>query len=287
VQPRHRWELALIGVCALWGSTFTLVRDVLERMPPFLYIALRFALAGATLAAFGAFRGLRRDEVRAGILIGIPLFVGYATQATGQQYTSPSNAGFITGLFIVFTPVVSAVSARRLPSRALGNAVALATAGLALLAMPSGFGLRRGDALILGTAIAFSFHILFIGRLAPGRSALRLTAVQVTFAGVAAGIWSVIAERRAPPGNEPFLWFAIAVMGIFATAVGFIVQTRTQQHSPPTRTAVILTAEPVFAGIFGYLLAGDRLGVRGYTGAALIVAAILAAELRAPDEEKV
>lgn len=266
-----------------------MIRDVVEVMPPFLYIALRFALAAAVLAAFGAFRGISRAEVRAGVVIGLPLFAGYALQITGQQYTSPSNAGFITGLFVVITPVLSALLARKLPAPINVAAVLLATGGLVLLAMPAGFHLRHGDALVLGTAVVFSVHILLIARLSPGRSALALVGVQTATAAVLATVWTLVAERTAPPGfgAHPFAWFGIAVTGIIATAIAFLVQTRQQQHSSPTRTAVILTAEPVFAGIFGYWLAGDRLGARGTAGAILIVGAILAAELFAPEREEV
>jgi len=194
----RRWDLALIGICALWGATFTMIRDIVVVMPPFLYIALRFALAALTLAAFGGFRGLRRAELRAGIVIGLPLFAGYAFQITGQQYTSPSNAGFITGLFIVITPVLSALVSRKLPSGVSIGAVVLATGGLVLLAMPAGFHLQHGDALILGTAFAFAIHIMFIARMSKGRSALRLVAVQTATAAIIAGTDAVawLSQRR-------------------------------------------------------------------------------------------
>lgn len=287
MRTRHRWELALIAVTALWGATFTWIRDALERIEPFLYIALRFWLAAAVLALVGGFRGLTRDEARAGAIIGLPLFAGYAFQIVGQQYTSPSNAGFITGLFVVFTPLVAALLYRTMPSRAAIGGVMLATIGLMLLAMPTGASLRRGDALVLGTAIAFAFHIVAIGHYAPGRSVVRLVAVQTLVAATMATAWTLVAERQAPPGSDAFLWFVVVVTGVFATAVGFLVQTRAQQEAPPTRTAVILTAEPVFAGIFGYVLAGDRLGARGYAGAVVIVVAIVIAELLGSERERV
>jgi drug/metabolite transporter (DMT)-like permease len=275
-----------VGVTVLWGATFTLVRDLLEKIPPFLYISLRFWIAAATVGAFGGFRGLTKDDVRAGTIIGVPLFVGYATQAVGQQYTSPSNAGFITGLFVVATPVIATILYRTIPSWPAVTGVALATLGLYLLAAPSGH-LHKGDALLLGTAVAFAFHVMAIGHLSPGRSALRLVAVQSVVAAIIATAWTLGAEHHRPPGADAGSWFVIALTGVFATAVGFFVQTRAQQHTSPTRTAVILTAEPVFAGIFGYVLAGDRLGARGYAGAALIVAAIVVSEFLAPEMERV
>ena len=219
-------------------------------------------------------------------ITGFALFAGYAFQTVGLQYTTASNAGFITGMFVVFTPVIGAIVFRRLPSTAAGLGVILATGGLVLLAMPSGFHLRRGDALEVMTAITFAVHILLIARLGKDIPALRFTAVQIATAALLALAWSAVGEHNLGHPDAG-TWFGIVLTGILATALAFLVQTRAQKEIPPTRTAVILTAEPVFAGVFGYLVADDRLGARGYAGAGLIVAGILVAELFAPSEEVV
>lgn len=284
---RRRWELALVGVAAVWGSTFVVVKDAVERIPPFQYLALRFAVAAAVLAAFGAFRGLGPDEVRAGGLAGAALFGGYALQTVGLQYTSASNAGFITGLFVVITPVLGAVALRRFPSTTSSIGVVLATTGLVLLAMPSKFSIGRGDTLEVLCAVSFAAHILVLSRLAPGRSALRMAGVQIAVTAAASAIWSLAADGVSLPGADAGVWLAIVGTGVFASAFAFMIQTRAQQIVPPTRTAVILTAEPVFAGIFGFVLAGDRMGARGYAGAALIIAGILVAEALAPVAEEI
>jgi len=281
----YRWELALIGVAVIWGATFTVVRDAVARMPPLLFIGLRFLLATGVLAIAGAFKGLSKREFRLGAITGLALFAGYGFQTVGLQYTSASNAGFITGMFVVFTPVIAALVFRRLPSTAASVGVILATGGLVLLAMPSGFHLRKGDALEVMTAITFALHILLIARLGRDIPALRFAAVQIATAAFLALMWSAAFERPSGRGPDAGTWLGIVLTGIFATALAFLVQTRAQKAIPPTRTAVILTAEPVFAGIFGYLVAGDRLGARGYGGAVLIVAGILVAELFAPAEE--
>jgi len=264
-----RWELALIGIAVIWGATFTVVKDAVERMPPFLFLGLRFALATGVLAIVGAFKGLTKQEARAGAITGLALFAGYAFQTVGLQYTTASNAGFITGMFVVFTPVLGAIVFRRLPSTAAGLGVILATGGLVLLAMPSGFHLRRGDALEVMTAITFAVHILLINHFGRNIPALRFAAVQIATAGALSLIWSGLGEHHVGHPDAG-TWLGIVVTGVFATALAFLVQTRAQQEIPPTRTAVILTAEPVFAGIFGYLVAGDRLGARGDVGAVQI-----------------
>lgn len=287
MRGRYRWEFALIGICAIWGGTFVLVQDAVERVPPFLYLALRFAVAALALAALRVHRGLTRAEARAGVLMGLALFAGYAFQTVGLQYTSASNAGFLTGMFVVFTPVIGALVYRTLPARPVLAGVILATGGLVLLAMPSGFRIGRGDSLEVLTAVAFAVHILVIGHLGPGKSAARLTFVQVCTAAVLASAWSIGAERTVPPWTDATVWFAVLLTGVFATSVAFFVQTRAQQQIPPTRTAVILAAEPLFAGIFGYVVAGDRIGARGLAGGALIIAGIIVAELRARSGGKV
>ncbi|HJT37668.1 MAG TPA: DMT family transporter, partial [Actinomycetota bacterium] len=136
------------------------------------------------------------------------------------------------------------------------------------------------------TAITFAAHILLIARLGKDIPALRFAAVQISTAAALALLWSAAAEHHVGHPDAG-TWGGIVLTGVLATAVAFLVQTRAQQEVPPTRTAVILTAEPVFAGVFGYWIAGDRLGARGYLGAVLIVAGILIAELFAPEAETV
>ncbi|MBI4729390.1 MAG: DMT family transporter [Acidobacteria bacterium] len=281
-----RWETALVGISLVWGSTFVLVQDAVDRVPPSQFLAIRFALATIAMAAAGGLRGLGREDLRAGIPIGVALFAGYALQTVALRHTTASNTGFITGLFVVFTPLIGATVTRRLPSAATAGGVALATAGLALLATPSGIHLGAGDALALGCAVAFAAHIVLLGHLGAGRPAIRITTVQIAAAAAASGVWNM-AKGQAVPSIPAPVWGAALLTGVLASAVAFFVQTSAQRVVPPTRAAVILTAEPVFAAVFGYLFAGDRLSARGYGGAALILAGILVAELLAPAREEV
>lgn len=280
-----RWELALVAIAAIWGATFVLVQDAVAAAPPMQFLAIRFALATAVMALAGAFRGTTPGDLRAGGLAGLALFAGYAFQTVGLQYTSASNAGFLTGMFVVFTPVLGAAALRVLPSRAATAGVVLAATGMVLLTMPSGLTIGKGDGLEILTAIAFAVHILVLSRVARARSALRLAAVQLAVVTVITTLWSALGERQAVSGRAS-VWFAAAFTAMFATALAFFVQTRAQQILPPVRTAVILAAEPVFAGITGYAVAGDRLGARGITGALLIVGGIVVAALLAPAHER-
>ena len=256
----YRWELAMLAVTAVWGSTFVLVRDAVAQVPPFTFIAYRFLAAALLLAALRPrlAAGGQPGLVGAGAVAGLALFAGYGFQTVGLQYTTASNAGFITGLSVVLTPLLAAV-------------------GLGLLSLQA-LEVRRGDALVLGCAVAFAAHILLLGRYAPRFSSYRLAVVQLGSAGLLALAWAALAGDLVVPGSAE-VWVALLITSVAASAGAFLIQTRAQREVSPTRTAVILTMEPVFAGLFGFLLAGERLSGRGWLGAGLILAGMLVAEL--------
>lgn len=297
---RRGWEIALLGITVIWGATFPIVKCSIERCPdmrwglglatvskpttPFMFLGLRFTVAALILMALAP-RIATRLLLPAAVA-GLALFAGYAFQTAGLQRTSASNAGFITGLFVVLVPLFGAVLVRKAPSPAAATGVVLATAGLFLLSSPSGIHLGAGDAMVLGAAASFSVHILLTSRLAPRADPRSLVAVQMAVAAIASLLWTGMGERTAVP-TQGALWGAVLITGILASALAFIVQTRAQRDIAPTRTAVILTMEPVFAGLFGLAMLSEHLGARGYAGAALILAGILVAETLAPAREAV
>jgi drug/metabolite transporter (DMT)-like permease len=242
-----------------------------------MFLTLRFTLAAAILAP--ATRRLPKRMIGPGLLVGGALFAGYAFQTLGLERTSASNVGFITGLFVVLTPLFGALAGRALPRPDVGLAVVLATGGLFLLASRSGLELGPGERVVLATAVSFALHIVLTGAFAGRVDTAAFTGFQLTVAAVAS--FTVTAAR----GNlniprESGIWGAVVVTAVLASALGFFVQTRTQRHITPTRTALIITMEPVFAGVFGYLMLGERLTGRGYAGAALILVSIMLAGRR-------
>lgn len=268
----------------MWGITFPVVKQAVEKVPPYSFNAVRFVLAAAVLAAVSvpALRRLSRIGWRHGALLGVALFVGYAFQTIGLQYTTSSNAGFVTGMFVVFTPLLSAVVLRRPPERAAVVGVALAAIGLALLSLGDSFLPRLGDVLILGCAIAFAAHIVGLGAWSDRHDAVGLTVVQMMVAGLLHGAFALVFEvGRAPGSWDRSVVVALLVTAVLASAAAFWIQTAAQRYIPPTRTALILTMEPVFAGLFGFLLLNEALSGRGWVGCALILAGMLTAELRA------
>jgi drug/metabolite transporter (DMT)-like permease len=273
-------ELALVGVAGVWGLTFTMVQDAIAILPTFAFLAYRFA--GATAIVAPVFRRalaqLPRDGWRAGALMGVFLTAGYVFQTLGLERTTPSDAGFITGLFVVLTPVLGALVLRQRISGAAWVAAAVSAVGLYLLSGAGGHLSLRGNGLVFLGAVSFAAHILATGRAAGRFDVGALLVIQLAVAAVACLALALAnGDVEAPHGAT--VWSALAVTAVFASALGFFVQTYAQQHAPPARTALILASEPAFAGLFGYLLAGDRLSAVAWLGAGLIMAAIVAVEL--------
>jgi drug/metabolite transporter (DMT)-like permease len=279
-QVRLWADLSLLVVTAVWGGTFVMVKDAMADAGPLTFVALRFALAAAVLAPLvGISRAhFSRPMALGGAAAGLFLFAGYVLQTAGLQFTSASKAGFITGLSVVIVPTVAAAMLRRPPARATAIGVALATVGLALLSLQGDLGVELGDLLVLGCAAAFALHILVVGHVAPKADVLALTSVQIAAAAAFTTVGAALFERPTADQLRAILP-AAAFTGLFATVAAFYLQTKAQRFTTPTRTALIFSLEPVFAALFGFLLAGDRLGWRALVGCALILAGMLIAQL--------
>lgn len=270
--------VALILVTAVWGVTFVQVKDAVAIYPLFAFLAVRFAIASATLALPAAkrVRGLGRSGAVGGAFLGLLLAAGYALQTAGLERTTVSNTGFITGMYVVLTPLIALVLYRSRIGLAAWGGVAVATAGLAML---SGIhaGSVTGDLLVLAAAAVYSLQIVLMERYAPRHDALAFTFVEMAAACVGLLVVAlVLGDLSVPHGWT--VWGALLVTGIFASALGFLVQTWAQRRTSATRTALAFSLEPVWTALFGYTLAGDRLGALGWGGCAAIMAGIVLAE---------
>jgi drug/metabolite transporter (DMT)-like permease len=270
--------VALIAVTAVWGVTFVQVKDAVDLYPLFGFLALRFAIASIVLAVPAAkrLRSLGRSGWAAGSALGLLLALGYGLQTAGLERTTVSNAGFITGLYVVFTPLLALLLFHTRVGGAVWIGVALAVLGLAMLS-GVGAGDPLGDLLVLLGSAAYSVQIVLMERFAPRYDPVAFTQAELLaacagFAVVAAPLGQI----DVPHGWT--VWGALLVTGIFASALAFLVQTWAQQRTSATRTALAFALEPVWAGIFGFWLAGDRLGAIGWGGCAVIMAGIVVAE---------
>lgn len=283
---RKKWgaELALIGNALIWGSTFVLVKEALDDASTLVFLALRFALASVALAF--AFRPLPskfsagRPLIQGGVVAGLFLFAGYMFQTLGLRMTTPSKSAFITGLSIVMVPVFAAVLHRKNPLLSEWVGVGVAAVGMGLLTLEGPWTkLNRGDLLTIICAVAFAIHVIVVGHYAPKYGFQALTLVQVATSAVLAGglLWWVETPfLRWTPG----LVFALVVTALLATALAFSVMSWAQQYTTATRTALILSLEPVFAWATSFVLEGELLSRQASAGAVLILGGILLVELK-------
>ncbi len=265
-------HISLLLVSIIWGATFPLVKVSLYYISPMGFLTLRFLLASLIILAV-YFRKIFKNlnALKASLILGVFLFLGYAFQTVGLKFTTSSNAGFITGLYVVFTPLFSHFIVREKLTGRIITALFLAVMGLYLL---SGIhGLNFGDFLELLCAIAYGVHVSLIGKFSKEYDASSLTMLQLFFVFLFSSfLWTYEGFSFNP---APILIFGIIFTGIFASALGIFVQVKAQRKIPPARAAIIFTTEPVFAGIFSWIFLGEIFDYLRIMGASLIILAML------------
>jgi drug/metabolite transporter (DMT)-like permease len=286
---------ALVAVAIVWGWAFLAVADAIVLYPMYAFLAWRFALAAIAFVAFypRVFKRLNAASLRMGLLAGIVLSAGYILQTwglDGATKTTPAKAAFITGLYVVITPLLQAVLLRKRPRKSTVAGGLIALAGLWLL---SGIGSSVGgwvfgDTLVVLCAVAFSVHIIVLGSTGEHHDFAVLTLVQLSTVAVVCGVISALKEHVGPPTNWSVIG-AIVLCGVLASAMAFAVQTWAQKKLPPSRVALILVSETAWGGVFGWSAAGVW-PVREVAGAALMFAGLIISEALAafgPSAEKV
>jgi drug/metabolite transporter (DMT)-like permease len=270
--------LALILVTAIWGVTFVQVKDAVEIYPLFAFLAVRYAIATGALALVGGRRVLTlgRSGFVAGGVIGVLLGLGIGLQTAGLERTTVSSTGVITGLYVVLTPLFGLLLFRTRVGLEVWAGVTLAIVGLALLSGVDA-GSTSGDLLVLASAAAQALQIVMVERYASRYDAIALVLVEMgaCFLGFLA-IALALGELEVPHGRT--VWGALLVTGVFASALSYLIQVWAQRRISAARIAIVFSLETVFAGLFGYWLADERLGLLGWGGCAVILAGILIAE---------
>jgi len=276
-KKRMQAEVSMLLVAAIWGSTFVVVKNALQEIGPFRFLGLRFLLAFLVLLllSFPCIKKINRHTWLAGGILGLFLFIGYVFQTIGLKYTTSTNAGFITGISVVLVPIIFSLLYRRRPTVSTTITVILAATGLFFLSFPrNSFSLAYGDFLVLICAFGFAFHIIFVDRYSHRHNAIAITAVQILFVGIVSLLIGLINE----PWPEHFsanLLTALFITAVFATSLAFLLQNALQKYSTPTRIAIVLTTEPIFAALAGYLWAEEILSHRAMFGAGLILVSML------------
>ena len=286
-HPRWQADLALALVAVVWGSTFVVVKRALADVSTLYFLFLRFSLAGLCLVLLfaPAFRKMPRREIASGLgagaIAGLFLWLGYILQTLGLKYTTAGNSGFLTGLYIVLVPLIGAAFLRKRPNHREILGIAIATAGMVVMTLPSlaaHFTINLGDLLTLGCAVAFAFHLITVGYYSRRQKTEALTLGQIACAAVLSGL-SLRMEPLHIAWNRA-VWIAILLTAIFATAAAFALQTWAQRYTTPTRTALIFALEPVVALVTAVSIGGEALTIYAVAGGALILTGILAVELK-------
>jgi drug/metabolite transporter (DMT)-like permease len=268
---------ALISVAIIWGAAFVLMKPAIEKQPIFDFLATRFTIAVLIMILIrpSVLKLIRGDIIKFGFPLGAILGAGYITQTIALQETTAAITGFLTGLYVVLTPIFAWLAFRQKIARKVWLAVALATAGLALMSI-TGVAIEVGQIWGILCAILFAVHIVGLGAWSPGRDAYALTVVQLAAAGVVCWIGALADGYQVPPSDD--VWFAVLFTAVLATALAFFVQTWAQSIMDASRVAIILTSEVVFAAAISVAVGQEVLTLKTLLGGALMVAAMLLVE---------
>jgi len=279
-SPALLADLGLVGICLIWGTTFAIVKTVVGDTNPATFIAVRFALAALVLGAMclKKFRGVGREVWVAGFIAGVPMMVGFLTQTAGLPLTTASKAGFITGMHVVFTPILDWLVHRRRIALYQVLGICVAVAGLGLLSIETFGRFELGDVLVLACAFSFAVQIVVLSRFSPRYDGFVLSFTQMVSAALLAAAVAgpdLVQAAQFDAG----MWGSIFYLAVMGTAVAYLIQTLAQRYTPPTRAALLMQLEPVFAAFFAWLLIGETMSLKHYAGAALILAGILVCQM--------
>jgi len=282
---------ALLGVAAVWGAAFVVVDDAIAIYPMYAFLAWRFAVAAVAFVALfpRVIRRIDAANLSKGVVAGVFLTAGYILQTWGLDgalATTPARAAFITGLYVVLTPLMQAVLLRRVPRKATMLGAVIALAGLWVLSGGGNGGLVFGDWLVVACAFAYAAHIIVLGTTDERHDTAALTVVQLSVAAIVCGAVSLVREQAGLP-TDGSVWLAIVATGVFASAVAFGVQTWAQRRIAPSRVALILVTETAFGGLFGWWAAG-AWPLREVAGAGLMMGGMITSEAvaaLAPEDE--
>jgi len=274
-----RADAALGANTIIWGGTFVLVQSALRDISPILFLAVRFSIATAALALLFRTRARYRPSL-AGMLAGVCLFAGYVFQTVGLQFTTASKSAFITGLAIPLVPLLTSLVYLSRPRVFEVAGVLCASTGMGMMTLQGAtLTIGKGDLLTFFCAVAFAAHIIVLGHYS-GRVSFESLALMQVGAAAVLGVSTFWWMERPSVRLSPVVLIALGITGLLATALAFTVQAWAQQHTTPTRTALIYSLEPVVAWLTSFWLTGETLSRRAAAGAGLILGGILMVELK-------
>jgi len=284
-KQRLQADLILLAVAAIWGSAFVVQRLAAVEVGVYLFNGLRFLVAALFLAPIAISRalagpdmaGVNRKSLPGVVLVGLLLAGGAALQQAGLKYTTAGNAGFITGLYVVFIPIFLGLFWHQQVRRIIWLGALFAVIGLFLLSTGGRFRLSFGDALELAGAVFWALHVIFIGRLVQRLDVLQIAVGQYLVCGVVSLAIGLILEAQVLPALVD-KWWAVAYTGLISVGLGYTFQAVGQRVAPPADAAIILSLEAVFAAAAGWIFLGEVLGPVQLTGCGVMLLGMLLAQ---------
>lgn len=274
---------ALLSVSAAWGMAFVVMKDAIERQSVNNFLFTRFVVAVVVMIALRpqVLKQFDRNLILRAGAAGIFLGLGYIFQTLGLARTGAAITGFVTGLYVVFTPLLAYYFLKEKITKVIWGCVVLATVGLGLLSI-HGFSVGIGEMLVLASAFFFAAHIIALGKWSSGRDAYAMTVVQLAMCGLLSGVASIPGGYSAPPDSG--VWGVVVFTAVICTAVAFVVQTWSQAHMTTSKVAVILTMEVVFAALFAVIFGGEHLTLQATLGGLMVLIAMFVIVLKENEE---
>jgi drug/metabolite transporter (DMT)-like permease len=271
--------IALVAVAASWGAAFVLMKDAINEQPFYDFLAIRFTIATAVmvLAKPSMLKTLDAKMVKHGVILGLLLALGYITQTIGLELSTAAITGFITGLYVVLTPLFGWFIFKKPVGKKLIAGVILATIALGMISI-TGVGFEVGQIWVMVCAIFFAAHIVGLSIWSPGKDVYTLTVLQLATVGAVSWIGSFLNDGAYQSPADSTGWFAVIFTAVFATALAFFIQTWAQSLMDASRVAILLTSEVVWAALIAVAVGQEKLGVRTIIGGAIMVAAMLIVE---------
>ncbi len=274
-------DIALLLITVGWGASFLITKSSLSELSTFNFLAIRFSVAFilSLIIFFKQIINIDKKTFKHGIVLGIVVYATYALQTIGLNYTTASKSAFITGFNVILVPIFSTILTKKVPDKKVFFSVFIAFIGLGLLTLNKNVsGINIGDIYTFICAIMCAIHILLIGKYTKECESISLAVIQIGVCAVLSLTTSLAFENPIVPTSYS-IWINILILSVVCTLGAFIVQSVAQKFTSPTHTALIFTAEPVFAAIFGYIILGEMLSIQGLIGAILILIGMIITEI--------
>lgn len=281
MKKQTKADIALLFVTIGWGTSFLLTKESISQMPTYNFLAIRFIIAFMLSAAIFIKQMIKigKEELKYGIILGTLLYSSYAFQTVGLNYTTASKSAFITGFSVVLVPVFSLIITKSKLKKKICISIILAFTGLAMITLNQGIkDINMGDVYTLLSAILYAGYIILVGKYTVRVESIPFAIMQIGTVALLSLITSVIIEKPVIPTSYN-VWINIVILSVICTSGAFIIQNVAQKFTSATHTALIYTAEPVFAAIFAYIVSGEVLGFMGSLGAVMILIGTLVSEI--------